>query len=556
MIGAELLMETAAERGVEVCFANPGTTEMPMVEALDGAPKIRPILGLFEGVCTGAADGYGRMAEKPAMVLLHLGPGLANGLCNLHNARRAHTPMLVVVGEHATWHRPYDPPLAMDIEALAAALHGWQRTTSRAQDLGVDVSEALAATRCGRLATLIVPFDLQTKPVVVTSAPEAASSANAVGGNRIANAAGLLKSHGKKAVIILGGRSLSREGQMQAACIKAVCGCDLIAETFPARMERGVGLPRIDRVPYVPDLALNLLGSYEAVVLAGAPMPVTFFGYKDTPASLLGAGQEVVALGEGPDALAELGRLAEALEAPSAPPEELLTRTGEIPMPSGVLTRDKVCAVLAALQPEGAIVVDEGNTTSMSYHYFATLAKPFTLLTLTGGAIGQGGPCATGAAVACPNRKVINFQADGSALYTVQALWTQAKEKLDVVTLICSNQSYDVLKFEASRLEPANWAGLSKDLPISPAWIGSNSAEAWGAFRGGRDSGRTLLRALPGARREGPQAHRDEARKPVVSSSLCIGDPGEHPPPWQSLIQLAAREAQCQAQLRSSRFSQ
>ena len=157
-------------------------------------------------------------------------------------------------------------------------------------------------------------------------------------------------------------------------------------------------------------------------------------------------------MGEGPDALAELGRLAEALEAPSSPPEELLTRAGEIPLPTGVLARDKVCAVLAALQPEGAVVVDEGNTTSMSYHYFATLAKPFTLLTLTGGAIGQGGPCATGAAVACPDRKVINFQADGSALYTVQALWTQAKEKLDVVTLICSNQSYDVLKFEASRL--------------------------------------------------------------------------------------------------------
>ena len=262
----------------------------------------------------------------------------------------------------------------------------------------------------------------------------------------------LLKRRGKKAVIILGGRGLSREGQMKAACIKAVCGCDLIAETFPARMERGVGLPHIDRIPYVPDLALNLLGAYEAVVLAGAPTPVTFFGYKDMPASLLGGGQEVIALGEGPDARAELGRLAEALDAPSAPPEELLVRAGEIPMPTGVLMRDKICAVLAALQPEGAVVVDEGNTTSVSYHYFATLARPFTLLTLTGGAIGQGGPCATGAAVACPDRKVVNFQADGSALYTVQALWTQAKEQLDVVTLICSNQSYDVLKFEASRL--------------------------------------------------------------------------------------------------------
>ena len=453
MIGAELLMETAAERGVEVCFANPGTTEMPMVEALDGASKIRPILGLFEGVCTGAADGYGRMAEKPAMALLHLGPGLANGLCNLHNARRAHTPMLVVVGEHATWHRPYDPPLAMDIEAIAGAVSGWRRTTSRAQNLGVDVAEALAAARRGQVATLIVPFDLQAKPVVAKPAPEVPSIAEAVDDKRIASAARLLEKRGKKALIVLGGRSLSREGQMKAACIKAVCGCDLIAETFPARMERGVGLPRIDRIPYVPEVALNQLGSYEAVVLAGAPKPVTFFGYKDTPATLLRADQEVIALGEGPDSLAELARLAEALDAPASPPEELLVRAGEkIALPSGPLARDKICALLAALQPEGAVVVDEGITTSQSYHYFATLAKPFTLLTLTGGAIGQGGPCATGAAIACPDRKIICFQADGSSLYTIQALWTQAKEKLDVVTLICSNQSYDVLKFEASRL--------------------------------------------------------------------------------------------------------
>jgi acetolactate synthase-1/2/3 large subunit len=452
MNGAEFLMATAAEHGIEVCFANPGTTEMPMVEALDGIPKIRPILGLFEGVCTGAADGYGRMADKPAMTLLHLGPGLANGLCNLHNARRAHTPILTVVGEHATWHRPYDPPLAMDIEALAGTLGGWQRTTSRAQNLGVDVSDALAAARRGQVATLIVPFDLQAKPVVAQPTPEAPSPSKAVDDQAITNAARLLKKHGKKAVIILGGRGLSIEGQMKAACIKAACGCDLMAECFPARMERGVGLPHIDRVPYVPVVAQNLLDSYESVVLAGAPAPVTFFGYKDTPPSLLSSAQEVVALGEGPDALAELGRLAEALGAPSAPPKELLTRAGEILMPTGALTRDKVCALLAVMQPEGAVVMDEGNTTSQSYHYFATLAKPFTLLTLTGGAIGQGAPCATGAAVACPGRKVIDFQADGSAFYTVQALWTQAKEKLDVVTLICANQSYDILKFEASKL--------------------------------------------------------------------------------------------------------
>lgn len=281
--GAQLMMETAAARGIEVCFANPGTTEMPMVRALDSAPKIRPILGLFEGVCTGAADGYGRMAGKPAMALLHLGPGLANGLCNLHNALRAHTPLLLVVGEHSTWHLPCDPPLAMDIEALAGTLKGWQRTTARAQNLGVDTSDAVEATKRGQVATLILPFDIQSKPVVVQPAPETVSPAKAVDEQVIAKAVKLLKSRGKKAVIILGCRSLSREGQMTAASIKAASGCDLIAENFPARMERGVGLPNIDRVPYVPGVAQNVLDAYHAVILAGAPAPVTFFGYAAQP---------------------------------------------------------------------------------------------------------------------------------------------------------------------------------------------------------------------------------------------------------------------------------
>jgi len=448
--GMELLMETAAERGVEVCFANPGTTEIPMVAALDGSPKIRPILGLFEGVCTGAADGYGRMAQKPAIALLHLGPGLSNGLCNLHNAHRAHTPVLALVGEHSTWHRPYDPLLAMDIQALAGTLGGWQRTTSHVLNLGVDVSDAVAAAQRGQVATLIVPFDIQSKTVVAAApVPESPAPPNALNEQAIANAVRLLK--GKKVVMILGGRSLSREGQMKAACIKAACGCDLIAENFPARMERGVGLPRIDRVPYIPAIAETMLESYEAVVLAGARAPVIMFGYKDTPPTLLNAGQEVVSLGEGPDVLAALNRLAEAVGAPSVPPKELLNPARETAMPTGALTRDKVCAVLAALQPEGAVVVDEGNTTSQSYDYFSSAAKPFSLLTLTGGAIGQGAPCATGAAVACPDRKVIDFQADGSAFYTIQALFTQAKEKLDVVTLVCSNQSYDVIKLEVIR---------------------------------------------------------------------------------------------------------
>src|SRR5512135_166615 len=157
MNGANLLVKTAIRMGIEVCFANAGTTEMPIVVALDSTPGIKASLGLFEGVCTGAADGYGRMLDKPAMTLLHLGPGLANGIANLHNARRARSPVLNVVGEHATWHRPTDPPLAMEIEGLAKTVSGWRRTTSSPAEIALDLASAVTATRVGQVATLIVP---------------------------------------------------------------------------------------------------------------------------------------------------------------------------------------------------------------------------------------------------------------------------------------------------------------------------------------------------------------------------------------------------------------
>jgi acetolactate synthase I/II/III large subunit len=163
MNGAEALIATAISEGVEVCFANPGTTEMPLVLALDSVPGLRGILCLHENVATGAADGYGRMTAKPAMCLLHLGPGLANGLTNLHNARRAFTPVLNVIGEHAIWHLPADPLLATDIGRLARTVSGYVKKNQGAATVAVDPADAIAGAmrNGGGIATLIVPHDSQ-----------------------------------------------------------------------------------------------------------------------------------------------------------------------------------------------------------------------------------------------------------------------------------------------------------------------------------------------------------------------------------------------------------
>jgi acetolactate synthase-1/2/3 large subunit len=466
MKGAELLIHTAIRHGVDVCFANPGTTEMPLVEAMDTIPGMRPVLGVFEGVCTGAADGFGRMAGRPAMVLLHLGPGLANGISNLHNARRARTPVFTVVGEHATWHRVYDPPLAMNIEALAGTFSGWYRTTARAEDIARDTADAVSMTGYGQVSTLILPYDLQMEDAGEGLGAGQPFRHAPIDGGAVGEAVRRLK-RAKRPVLVLGGRALQREGLMKAARIRAM-GCDLLAETFPARMERGAGLPDVPRIPYLPEMAIDVLSRYDLLVFADARKPVSFFGYRNVPGPLAAPGSEAIMLKEeDQDILEVLEALARELGAPSTPPAEYLARPSSLDPPSGPLSGERICTVLAALQPEGAIVVEEAITNSLLYHPLTAGSRPFTLLTLTGGSLGQGPPCAAGAAIACPDRQVISYQADGAALYTLQALWTQAKEQLNVITLICSNRSYDILKLELARLavfEPGPAARRLTDL--------------------------------------------------------------------------------------------
>jgi acetolactate synthase-1/2/3 large subunit len=452
MNGAECTMKAAKESGIEVCFANPGTTELPLVVALDTVGGIRPVLGLFEGVCTGAADGYARMLQKPAMVLLHLGPGLANGIANLHNARRAHSKIVTVVGEHSTWHLASNPPLTMDIESLAQTVSEWQRTCRSADLMGQDMADAIGNAEIGEIATLIVPFDLQTKKCAPSAIIPYKKEKISVSQDAVKSAAALLRS-GKKAALVLGSKYIGKKELMAAAGIKQACGCDLITENFPAYIERGAGLPDVSRVPYLPEMALEMLSKYDVFVFAGAKEPVSFFGYEGIPANYLKEEQTKLHLSAyDQDLLEVMEMLADELNAPKILEPGILTSLKIPEIPTGALDPAKICQVIAALHPENAIVVEEAITTGLMFYPITSGVLPFSLLTLTGGAIGQGAPCAVGAAIACPDRPVINFQADGAGMYTLQALWTEAREGLNVTTLICSNRSYDILKLEYGRL--------------------------------------------------------------------------------------------------------
>ncbi|MFN7944400.1 MAG: acetolactate synthase large subunit [Blastocatellia bacterium] len=469
MNGAESLFRTAIAAGIEVCFANPGTTEMPFVRALDEVPGIRAVLCLFEGVCTGAADGYGRMADKPALTLLHLGPGFANGIAYLHDARRARSPVVNLIGDHATWHLAADAPLTSDIVSLARPVSAWLRTNRSAEELAADAAEAIAAAskRPGRIATLIVPHDCQLEAAGSAAEPQPVAEWPPVSDEAVDGAATMLRSQ-QKTALLLGGWVLRERGLRAAARIAAVTDCKLLCEGFPARWERGAGMPVVDRLPYFPEQAMAVLAPYQNVILAGARSPVAFFGYPGLPSYFISPEQQTAVLASPEeDAISALESLAEALNAPedagkfapAAPPAR----------PAGALTLESFAAAIAALQPEDAIIMDEGNTSSFAYGPLSASALRHSYLTQPGGAIGLGPPCATGAAVACPDRPVINIQADGSAMYTLQALWTQAREGLNVTTLICNNRSYRILGVELKR------AGVDEFGPQARNLIGLTS---------------------------------------------------------------------------------
>jgi acetolactate synthase-1/2/3 large subunit len=447
--GAEALARTLAGAGVAVCFANPGTSEIHLVASLDKTPALQGVLCLFEGVATGAADGFGRMTGRPAATLLHLGPGLGNGLAGLHNARRAHTPLVNVIGDHATYHKRYDAPLESDIDALAGTVSGWVRRPLRAADLPSDAAEAVAvATANGVIATLIVPADVSwadgADPVALSPGRPPSRPPESV----IDEMAPVLRGD-EPALILLGGDALHRPGLEAASRIAAATGARLLAETFPARMERGAGLPRVSRLAYLAEMAAPQLAGTRHLILAGAPAPVSFFAYPGQPSSLVPDECQVhVLAGPGEDAAGPLAALADLVAADTKPAAEPLARPE---LPDGVLDAGTASLVLGALLPEGAIVSDESNTSGLGLGGATAGAPPHDWLTVTGGAIGHGLPMAAGAAVACPDRPVLALESDGSAMYTISALWTCAREGLDVTTVLFSNRSYAILGLELER---------------------------------------------------------------------------------------------------------
>ena len=450
--GANALIQTLVDAGIDTCFTNPGTSEMHFVAALDAVPQMRAVLALFEGVATGAADGYARMADKPAATLLHLGCGLGNGLANLHNARKGRVPVLNIVGDHATHHVQFDAQLQSDIETVARNVSPWVRTSKTTQDLCTDAAEAIGVCMGppGQVATLILPADVSwgeggTPAKVPTPAPVPAADDATV-----AAIAQALQGSGKKA-FLLGARALREPTLMAVARIAAKTGAKLFAEVFPTRIQRGAGLPPVERIAYLAELASVQLSGLDHLILVDAKAPVSFFAYPGKKSYLVPDGCQLHTLAAfTQDVQGSLNKLSTAVGADQTTP---VLQTAKRPgRPRGKFTADKVCKAIGQMLPDNSIIVDEAQTSGIMLAMYTACAPRHDVLTLTGGAIGQGLPNAVGAAIACPDRKVIALAGDGSAMYTIQALWTQAREKLDVINIIFNNRSYAILNVELQRV--------------------------------------------------------------------------------------------------------
>jgi acetolactate synthase-1/2/3 large subunit len=457
MNGAHALLQTLADAGIEVCFTNPGTSEMHFVAALDSEPRMRAVLALFEGVATGAADGYARMADKPAATLLHLGCGLGNGLANLHNARKGKVPVVNIVGDHASYHTRYDAQLQSDIETVARNVSpGFVRTSASTAQLGQDAVAAVQAAHGlpGQVATLILPADVSWgeggQPCAMPARCSAPVADDAVV-RAIAQTIAQANQAGGKTALLLGGQALREPGLLAAARIAAHAGVKLLAEVFPTRLTRGAGLPPVERIAYLAEMAGVQLADIQHLILVDAKAPVSFFAYPGKPSYLVPDNCTVHTLATPEqDAPASLAKLAAALGADQTEPQlQALQRPGR---PRGKLTAPKVCKAVGHLLPENAILIDEAITSGLMLGAMTAGCPRHDLITLTGGAIGQGLPNAVGAAVACPDRPVVVLIGDGSAMYTLQALWSMARENLHVVSIIFNNASYSVLNVELERV--------------------------------------------------------------------------------------------------------
>lgn len=467
MNGARAIIRTLHTNGIDTVFSNPGTSEMHLVQALDHERGMRCVLGLFEGVATGAADGFARIRGRPAATLLHLGCGLANGLANIHNAHRGAVGMLNLVGDHATSHARFDAPLQSDIAGLARPMNDFVRRVEHADHAAGVTAAAIAAatTPPGRVATLIVPADVawsrtshgpqRTTPPLCPPVADAA----------IEGCAAVLD--GRSRTMLLLGGVLDRATLDTAAAIAQRSGARLACETFVTRIDHGAGTPRIERLPYIPEFAIDTLKDVDHLVLAGASAPVAFFAYPGLPGSLLADTCHVHTLyAPEQDGAGALARLAATVDASTAVVDAY--RDALPPLPTGALTGTTIAAAIAALLPQTAIIVDEGIVGGAEVFQATAGSRPHTWIQQTGGAIGWGMPAGLGAAIACPDRKVLVLEGDGSAMYTIQALWSMARESADVTTVIFANRAYAILQFEYARFAPEGMgASASAQMDLS-----------------------------------------------------------------------------------------
>jgi len=510
MNGAESLIRTLVSGDVRVCFTNPGTSEMHLVAALDRVSEMRCVLGLFEGVVTGAADGYARMAEKPACTLVHLGPGLANGLANLHNASRAHVPIINLVGQHPSYHLRYDAPLTSDIEGIARPYSKWLRTSRAISEIGRDAVEAIIAARTapGQIATLIVPTDVAwTDGGSVAQFPDL-PRASMPCSKSVDHASSMLRS-GLPTALLLTGNALYGEGFMTAGRIAAATGAKLLVPYPITRVQRGAGTPPVQRIPYVPDQAIELLKKFRYLILVGAAAPVSYFAYPGKSSVLTSPECEIHALASpGEDYAGGLEALAATLSLGKTEP--LIEKPNRPAAPTGEITLPGLATAIAAALPERAIVVDEAMTSGRGIMTAAAGASPHDWLGNTGGSIGIAIPMAVGAAVACPDRRVLCLTADGSGMYTPQGLWTMAREGQNVTTVVFANRTYGVLQREFSGLgvgapgpragalfdighPTLDWVHLAKGMGVHASRVTSLEAFAKALREGFESEGPTLI---------------------------------------------------------------
>ncbi|MFK7831011.1 MAG: acetolactate synthase large subunit [Congregibacter sp.] len=452
MNGAEALLITLVDSGIEICFANPGTSEMQLVSAIGKTEAMRPVLCLFEGVVSGAADGYARMADKPAATLLHLGSGFSNSLANMHNARRAGSPVVNIVGDHASYHLEFDAPLTTDLPTIARWGSHWTEVAHSPEDLSAAGARAVQAAMRGngQIATLIAPADHAWTEAAEVSPALPAPAPLSVPPERVERIAMAIRS-GKKTCLLLGARAL-REGNLhKLGAMAETFELTLMCSTFPARLQRGAGRVAIERLPYFAEPAADALAVFDQVILLGAPAPVSFFAYPEVEGWLTPEDAALIIFAEASeDVDTAVLDLSMTLDTQSVTPEIQSRQLHEID--DAVLNPESIGKIMSNEMPDNTIVSDEGNTCGLGIYQYTAAAAAHDWLTLTGGAIGQGLPLALGAALACPERKVVALEADGSSLYTIQSLWSMARENADVTVVLLNNKSYAILNIELTRV--------------------------------------------------------------------------------------------------------